>query len=276
MNRTIISIYGPDVIHFLQNIITNDINQLKSNKAIYALLLTPQGKYLYDFFLIKYDEFIYLECDKLYTQQIIDKLNILKTYLRVKLQSIDDLKIGVLLNTSSITCIQQDKKITQKETINSIIKSCNTLISFQDPRHLLLGTRIIHRNDIQAPIAEYSQYEQIRIQYVIPEGIKDMIQNESYPLQYLIDKIHGISFNKGCYIGQEVVQRMSRQEILRKKIYPIQANSILPNSGTKICSFANEIVGELRSSIDNIGLALLDTSKCDSHLYCGPVQIYLR
>ncbi|MDG7055696.1 MAG: folate-binding protein [Wolbachia endosymbiont of Menacanthus eurysternus] len=257
-SRGVIVLYGPDTRDFLQGIITNDVNKLDSQKAIYSLLLSPQGKYLYDFFLIRYGKYILLECENVYLQQIIEKLDLLKTYLKVKIKDVSSLyKVGIWFNTKSTECDESQ-------------------IIFQDPRHKSLGMRIIHKGEIKEPAGDFTQYEKVRIQNLVPDGARDMVQNSSFPLQYLIDKVNGISFDKGCYIGQEVVNRMSRQETFRRKLYFVEGNSALPNIGTKVTNENNEEIGELRSSVDNIGLALLYTGKSHANLYTGGVRISAR
>ncbi|MCA4774829.1 folate-binding protein YgfZ [Wolbachia endosymbiont of Mansonella ozzardi] len=286
-SRGVMVLYGPDTRHFLQGIITNDINKLDNQKAIYSLLLSPQGKYLYDFFLIGCGECILLECENMYLQQIIEKLDLLKTYLRVKIKDVSSLyKIGVLFNTEHIeplpviqaadTEIQpvSHTKIAP-DLLDSRVTRWNDIV-FQDPRHKSLGMRIMHKGEIKQPGGDFTQYEKVRIQNLVPDGARDMVQNSSFPLQYLIDKVNGISFNKGCYIGQEVVNRMSRQETFRRKLYLVEGNNALPNIGTKVTNENNEEIGELRSSVDNIGLALLYTRKSHANLYTSGVKISAR
>ncbi|WCR58547.1 CAF17-like 4Fe-4S cluster assembly/insertion protein YgfZ [Wolbachia endosymbiont of Ctenocephalides felis wCfeJ] len=280
-SRGVIVLYGPDTRDFLQGIITNDINKLDSQKAIYSLLLSPQGKYLYDFFLIKHGKHILLECENTYLQQIIEKLDLLKTYLRVKIKDVSALyKVGVLFNTEHPSVIEVADTGIQPASHTGITPSLPNSsvtrwndIAFQDPRHKSLGMRVIHKDEIKEPVGDFAQYEKVRIQNLVPDGAKDMVQNSSFPLQYLIDKVNGISFNKGCYIGQEVVNRMSRQETFRRKLYLVEGNSVLPTIGTKVMNENNEEVGELRSSVDNIGLALLNTGKSHSSLYADGVKI---
>ncbi|WP_250294877.1 CAF17-like 4Fe-4S cluster assembly/insertion protein YgfZ [Wolbachia endosymbiont of Oedothorax gibbosus] len=256
LSRGVIVLYGPDTRDFLQGIITNDINKLDSQKAIYSLLLSPQGKYLYDFFLIEYGKYTFLECENMHLQQMIEKLDLLKTYLRVKIKDVSALyKVGVLFNTKLAEC------------------SSKSQVIFQDPRHKLLGMRVIHKGEIKEPVGDFTQYEKVRIQNLVPDGAKDMVQNSSFPLQFLIN---GISFNKGCYIGQEVVNRMSRQEIFRRKLYLVEGDNALPDIGTKVTNENNEEIGELRSSVDNIGLALLNTQKSHTNLYASGARVFVR
>ncbi|MDR1139046.1 MAG: folate-binding protein [Rickettsiales bacterium] len=283
-SRGVIVLYGPDTRDFLQGIITNDINKLDSQRAIYSLLLSPQGKYLYDFFLIGHGKYILLECENIHLQQIIEKLDLLKTYLRVKIKDVSSLyKVGVLFNTEHSPVIRAAdtgiQPASHTEVTSDLLDSSVTRwndIAFQDPRHKSLGMRIIHKGEIKQPIGDFAQYEKVRIQNLIPDGARDMVQNSSFPLQYLIDRVNGISFNKGCYIGQEVVNRMSRQETFRRKLYLVEGNSALPNIGTKVTNENNEEIGELRSSVDNIGLALLYTGKSHANLYTGRVKISAR
>ncbi|MCV3769564.1 MAG: folate-binding protein [Wolbachia pipientis] len=258
-SRSVLAIYGPDTRNFLQSIITNDISNLSNQRAIYSLLLNSHGQYLYDFFLVEYGKCILLECESIYLQQMIEKLGLLKTYLRVKIKDVSTLyKVGVLFNT----------KLTELSNESRII--------FQDPRHKSLGMRIIHKDEIKQPIGDIIQYEKVRIKNLIPDGKKDMVQNSSFPLQYLIDQINGISFNKGCYIGQEVVNRMSRQEIFRKKLCFVEGDNILPDIGTKVINESNEKIGNLRSSVGKIGLALLSTGRNYINLYAAGVKITVR
>ncbi|QOD38381.1 CAF17-like 4Fe-4S cluster assembly/insertion protein YgfZ [Candidatus Wolbachia massiliensis] len=280
-NRGVIALHGPDTRAFLQDIITNDINKLDSQNAIYSLLLNPQGKYLYDFFLIEHGKYIFLECENIYLQQIIEKLDLLKTYLRVKIKDVSMIyKVGVLFNTELPPVIPVSNTGIQPAShtgitpglLDSSVTRWND-IAFQDPRHKSLGMRIIHKDEIKEPVGDFAQYERVRIQNLVPDGAKDMVQNSSFPLQFLIDKANGISFNKGCYIGQEVVNRVSRQEIFRRKLYLVEGNSILPDIGTKITNENNEEIGELRSSADNIGLALLNTQKSQGNLYADGIYV---
>ncbi len=244
-SRGIILLQGPDIRDFLQGVITNDISKLQDGKAIYSLLLNPQGRYLYDFFLIQKGKYILLECENIYLTEIIQKLNLLKTYLKVKIQDISEkYKVGVILQ-------------------NSKIDTKRYHIAFADPRHTSLGIRIILpiAQEIEnIEIGNFNEYEQIRIQNLVPSGAEDMIQNKSFPLQFLIDKINGIDFDKGCYIGQEVVARMHRS-LLRRKIYLITSGRKLPAIGTKIVDDQQQEIGELRSNINNIGIALLNIEK---------------
>jgi len=306
-NRGVIALHGSDTKNFLQSIITNDINKLDHQKAIYSLLLNPQGKYLYDFFLIAYGKYIFLECESIYLTQIIVKLDLLKTYLKVRIKDVNALyKVGVFFNTKLAEHSNRllSKPIYGKEFLGEVQastteyldvfeehssasttklpseielckKSNESQIIFQDPRHTSLGVRIIHKNEIteQKSTGDSSKYELIRIRNLVPDGAKDMVQNSSFPLQYLVDHINGIDFNKGCYIGQEVVNRMKRQQTLRRKLYLVQGNRVLPSIGTKVVTSDSEEVGELRSSVNNIGFALLYTEKNHANLSAGEVKI---
>lgn len=263
-NRGVVLLQGPDTRDFLQGIITNDITKLQDKTAIYSLLLSPQGRYLYDFFLIQKGKNILLECENIYLLGITEKLNLLKTYLKVKIRNISEkYKVGVILNNNDDQYIDIEDGIV-----------------FADPRHKLLGIRVISPIESEIKNIEmgnFEEYEQVRIQNLIPSGAQDMMQNKSFPLQFMIDKIGGVDFDKGCYIGQEVVARMHRSP-LRKKIYLVTSECKLPAAGAKVTNSREQEVGELRSSINNIGIALLsaeDVSNIDS-LFINNTEVRIK
>lgn len=257
-NRGVILLQGPDVRNFLQDIITNDITKLQDKQAIYSLLLSPQGRYLYDFFLIQKGKNILLECEKVYLPELIAKLNLLKTYLKVKIRDISEKhKVAVMLSNS---------------------KEAENTITFADPRHKLLGVRIISpvESEIEdIEMGNLEEYEQIRIQNLVPSGAQDMIQNKSFPLQFMIDEIGGIDFNKGCYIGQEVVARMHRVP-LKKKIYSVTSKHKLPTAGAKVTNDKQQEIGELCSSINNIGIALLNVEDNTDALFIDGTKVEVQ
>ncbi|WP_339045532.1 folate-binding protein [Candidatus Mesenet endosymbiont of Agriotes lineatus] len=259
-NRGVILLQGPDTRSFLQGVITNDITKLQDKKAIYSLLLSPQGRYLYDFFLVQKGKNILLECEKAYLSEIIEKLSLLRTYLKVKVRDISErYKVGVILGGN--------------EEIENVI-------TFADPRHKLLGVRTISpvESEIEdIEVGNFEEYEQVRIQNLVPSGTQDMIQNKSFPLQFMIDKIGGIDFNKGCYIGQEVVARMHRIPF-KKKIYSVTSKHKLLAAGAKVTNDKQQEIGELLSSINNIGIALLNVEEVNNTnaLFINDVEVKIK
>ena len=227
-NRAIFELTGPDAKPFLQGLITNDIYKLP-HEAIYAFLLTAQGKYLYDFFIIERDDKILLEYESKHQKEIVQQL---KKY-----------KIGIQISLKAT-----------KHKVYSSFTAQNNNISFDDPRTKNMGVRIFSMEDLPTE-DNMLQYELQRIKNVIPDGEKDLITGRSFPFESNID--YAIDFNKGCYIGQEVVARTTSRGVIRKKLFMIEGDQELKNVGNEIVDNNKNKVGDMRSTCQNIGLALL-------------------
>jgi folate-binding protein YgfZ len=226
-NRAIVSIAGADRYEFLQGLISNDVYV----PIVYTLMLTPQGKFLYDFFILSYKEQLLLDCS------LTQVSNIIKTLNMYKLRS---------------------KVVIQQELAYKIISSHNlipeAIISYQDPRK----TKLRYRSIITCELANQGiSYDELRISLGVPEGEKDLLSNKSYPLEFGMDNFNAIDFNKGCYVGQEVTARTKHLGVIRKKIHHIRGEN-LPLAGAEIM-LEEQKIGIMCSSVNNQGLALLRT-----------------
>ena len=227
LDRSVISIEGPDSPAYLQGIITNDINQT----PCYSLMLSPQGKYLFDFFIIFQDGKYLIDVDSKRAQELIAKFNSYKLRSKILIED-----------------------VTDQYNVYSIPDSSSN-IGYQDSRHLSFGRRLISQQQLTGePITDKS-YDQYRLELGIVTG-EDMIIDKSYPLEYGIDKLNGISFTKGCYVGQEVTTRTKHRGVIRKTIYKIRSENILPLKGAELI-VADQNIGLICASEGAIGLALI-------------------
>tara|TARA_Y100000590_G_C15593340_1_gene966996 strand:+ start:382 stop:1236 length:855 start_codon:yes stop_codon:yes gene_type:complete len=248
-NIKFLTIFGEDRKEFLQGIITNDIYKCEK-KVIYSCLLSPQGKFLSDFFIIPKSDYFIIEIDELFIDDFISKLNIYKLRSKVKIEKEKNLKvINVLKNDLSET-----GKLVSKEEF----------IQYVDPRSKLLGERIIATKEIidnyiknnDLIVSNKDEYYKIMIKNLIPNSNKDLIVNKSLLLENNFDKINAIDWNKGCYVGQEITARMKYRALVKKTLWSIEADSTIINPNDEI--FLNDkIIGYISSCIDNIGLAML-------------------
>jgi folate-binding protein YgfZ len=230
-DRAVIHLQGVDAGKLLQGIITNNVNLLGSQPAIFSALLSPQGKFLHDFFVVKYGDDLLIDTE---VRQAEGLIALLKRYrLRAKVE----------INVLPWNVYYSDVPL-------------QTELCFADPRHDALGFRTFSEQAL-SPNADIVEYHRLRIQNCVPEGLHDLIYDKSYMLENNYDLIHAIDFNKGCYVGQEVTARSKYRGVIRKKIYTVQGDcENLPPFGTKIMAGDAEI-GEMRSSVGNIGLAQL-------------------
>lgn len=224
MSRNVYAITGRDRHDFLQNLVTTDIKQM-SNGLVYAALLTPQGKYLADFFLFEDDETIFLDVGDAVATTLIQRLNMYK--------------------------LRADVSIAQTEIQVSRGTGPAPEGAKADPRHEGLGWRLYgtERGD------DGTDWDAIRVAHCIPEtGIE--LGPDTYILEAGFERLHGVDFRKGCYVGQEVTARMKHKTELRKGLRSVQIRGEAP-IGTKIMNADNKEAGILYTQSNTHAIAHL-------------------
>ncbi len=222
-NRGLIHIEGEDRVAFLNGLVSNDITKAAPDKIIYACLLTPQGKFLHDFFVHAGDGFLLLDCEggerarDLYEQ-------LLKFRLRSKVQL----------------------SVEENHVVYAVFDGEDGL---PDPRHKKFGRRTFEKPDTEEK--PFEEWDRLRISLCIPDGSRDMKIESSTLLECGIDKLNGVDWNKGCYMGQELTARMHYRGLAKKHLYTVTLSQAiapftdLPNGGS------------MRSSCGDMGIALL-------------------
>ena len=245
--RGIILIEGKDRFKFIQGIISNDIELLRKKPSIYSSLLTPQGKFQYDFFISNFKEKFYLECNISEQEELISKFMMFKLRLDVKVSINSDYNI-----------ILSKKKLNFSERNSSII------FSFYDPRfdnsffsRTYADSNFLNEIKKQYVEIDEKRYETLRLNNCIPDFSIDAIKAKSLLLEMRFDELNGISWTKGCYMGQEITARMKHRRIVKKKIFKvlIDFKSNLKNDIT----LEEKTVGQLKSHNKKDGIAFLDT-----------------
>ena len=239
-DRGLISITGEDTKNFLQNIITNDIDKVSFSSSIFSALFTPQGKYLFEFFLIKAKNGYLLDCDNKFTKEIIKYLSKYKLRSKIELSNISkDYVIG-LINSEKFLDIQKN----ENKTGDTIEFRGSPL--FLDPRNNNLGARVVSSLEklhhtikklnlkIIKPDTYFAKAHSLGIPIKGIENLKDQL----FGLEANFEKLNAIDFKKGCYIGQENTARMKLKEKLRRRLLPISSSEKL-NLGEEI--FYNKI-----------------------------------
>lgn len=229
--RGIIEIEGEDRHAFLQRLITNDIALLKEQPVIYACLLTPQGKFLHDFFITEGPDVLLIDCEgHARAQDLYERLQ--KYKLRAKVN------ISV-------------------EPANHVYACYNAKPDpgYFDPRHKDLGWRS-YMHPENAHKEEFSFWDQKRIALGIIDGSRDAAVEKSTMDELNIEKYYGVSYTKGCFVGQELTARMHHRGLGKKHLKIVEGDT-LPPSHTDLKSTEGKVVGEMRSSSGIKGLALL-------------------
>ena len=225
-DRAVISVSGPEAKAFLQGLITNDVQRLAPDTPLYAALLTPQGKVLFDFLLSEAEDTIFLDCAVLSAESLLKRLTMYRLRARVELALRSDLALMWNPQSSGLA----------------------------DPRWPALGRRAIARPEGSDANADYLEH---RLRLGIPEGA-DFGSDKMFALDAGLEELHGVSFDKGCYIGQELTARMKHRATARKRLLPISTEDgpPLPPAGSELRA-GSIALGEIIAGYDQRGFALV-------------------
>lgn len=241
-DRGVVRVAGADAAKLLQGLITADLDQLDKQPAIFSGLLTPQGKILFDFLVVRTDEGFLLETRREKAADLAKRLTFYK--LRA------DVAIADVSNDTSVAALWGGPAPAIEPPV----------VSYQDPRLADLGWRAIAPasfdwSSIGATVVNAEAYHAHRIALGVPEGGRDYVLGDTFPHEALFDQLGGVSFEKGCYIGQEVVSRMQHRSSARKRVVPLDgAEPLQPGADVKA---GEAVIGAVGSVADKRGLALV-------------------
>jgi tRNA-modifying protein YgfZ len=240
-DRTVLAISGPEARDFLQGLVTNDVaGGLAPGTGLYTALLSPQGKILFDFLLTEGDGALLLDVSRDRSDALLKKLRLYKLRAKVEIEARDQL--GVYVNLTG-------------HPDNRAVPYADRAVSFADPRLAALGIRSIGaRAEMPANLRGPHFYHQRRLALGVPEA-EDFGSERIFALDGGLAELNGVSFTKGCYIGQELTSRMKHRATSRKRILTVTADAALPASGPVAKGGAE--IGELVSTHGNTAFALI-------------------
>lgn len=256
VDRGVIRVSGDDARDFLQNIVTNEMDAVTTESAGYGALLTPQGKIICDFLVVAVPEeegggFL-LDCPLLQTEDLMKRLKLYK--LRAKV---------ALANLTETTAVIADDDGGALPPDSGLV--------FADPRLPALGERAFTDRADLAEIAgdDASAYHARRIALGIPDGGKDFAYGDAFPHEALLDQLGGVSFKKGCYIGQEVVSRMQHRGTARTRVVPVVfRDGVVPEEGVE-ASAGGKMLGRVGSCARGRGLAMVRLDRVADAMAAG-------
>jgi folate-binding protein YgfZ len=232
-DRAVIAVSGPEARSFLQGLITNDIEQVGTHRAVYAALLTPQGKILFDFLIAADGETLLIDCLASAREALLKRLLMYRLRAKVEIKPRDDLAVVAAWGGGFET--------------ESLAEH-----GFRDPRHPDLGARAITIRDAVAQRRD--DYLAHRLALGVPEGL-DFGTDSTFALDGDLDELHAIAFDKGCYVGQELTARMKHRGTARKRLLPVKSRTAL-TPGAAVAAGA-QTIGEITSTYGTSGFALV-------------------
>jgi folate-binding protein YgfZ len=271
-DRGVVKIAGEDARGFLNNLVTSEIEVVTPGIARFGALLTPQGKIVADFLVTEapagHGGGLLIDCPRELAQPLATKLGFYKLRAKVSVANLSD-NLGVLAVWDGEPGMKPD-------------------LTYADPRNAALGYRILVPADLAAKTAaligaelvDETAYEAHRIATGVPRGGVDFAYGDAFPHETNMDKLAGVDFDKGCYIGQEVVSRMQHRGTARTRIVGVTLGGAAPAAGTEIRA-ADKPIGTMGSSADGRGLAMIRTDRAtdaldaDAAFVAGDVTIHL-
>lgn len=238
-DRALLRLGGADAPGFLNALVSNEVTRLEPQRAVYAALLTPQGKFLHDFFVTADDQGLLIDVAATRLPDLQRRLTMYRLRAKVEIVTMDGWRGYALYGTG-------------------VAASVSDGILFADPRLPALGARLWLPPDIEPafPPVDLAVYDAHRLSLGVPDGAKDIEIDKGILLENHFEALHGVDFKKGCYIGQELTARTKYRGLVKKQLYRVDAAADLPAVGTAITANGQE-VGQLRSSVGQTGLALL-------------------
>jgi folate-binding protein YgfZ len=254
-DRGVLEVTGEDRIAFLQGLVSNDVALAGPGRAVFAALLTPQGKWLAEFFILAEASRLLLDCEAAQAAMLAQRLS------RFRLRS----KVAVhdLSGEWTVVAGWGDAPLPAGA------------LAAPDPRLPEAGWRAL----LAAPPAADAtaeDWDRHRLALGLPDGTRDLVAEQSLLLEANFDELHGLSWTKGCYMGQELTARTKYRGLLKRRLVPITVDGPLPAPGTPVLAGEAE-VGEMRSGRESLGIAQLRLEALDGRaLRCGEAVVVPR
>lgn len=243
--RAVLTLSGPDATAFLQGLVSNDVDKAAPGRAVYAALLSAQGKFQYDFFVTAKDGSLLLDAEASRIDDLAKRLKLYKLRSKVTIERLDGHVVAAVWGEGC-------------ETALSI-----GAVAYIDPRLAAAGVRMVlpepQVGDLTAAgFAEASaaDYDAHRLSHGLPDGSRDMVVDKAVLLECGFEELHGVDFAKGCYMGQELTARTKYRGLVKKRLLPVEIAGEPPASGTQI-TLDGKDAGELRSVNGQAGIALI-------------------
>jgi len=231
-DRAVIAVSGPEARAFLQGLVTNDAEKVAPGRALYAALLTPQGKILFDFLMAENDGALLLDCRRDAREALIKRLSLYKLRAKVEIKARDDLAVFAGLG-------------------GEILPG-----GFADPRLPALGTRAVAAKGEIVPQTGPDEYHALRLSFWVPEG-DDFGSDKMFALDADLDELNAVSFDKGCYVGQELTARMKHRGTARKRLLGLATHDGSPLVRDTPVTANGQEIGAVASAYGARGFAIV-------------------
>jgi folate-binding protein YgfZ len=250
--RAVLAIEGEDRTPFLQGLVSNDVTEAEPGRAVWAALLTPQGKWLADFFILADAGRLLLDCEGDQAAAVLQRLSRYRLRSKVALRVADEFSVYAAWDGEPAV----------------------TAIAAPDPRLPEAGWRLLSAEPLPTTAVE-ADWDRHRLALGLPDGSRDLEAEKTVLLEAGFDELHGVSWSKGCYMGQELTARTKYRGLVKRRLVPVGIDGPIPSPGTPVTLDGTE-VGTMRSGRDHAGLAVLRLDSLSGVLTCGAASLVPR
>jgi folate-binding protein YgfZ len=253
-DRAVVAVEGPDRVAFLQGLVSNDVEQATPGRAVWAALLSPQGKWLADFFILADGERLLLDVEQGHAAMLAQKLARFRLRSKVTVAVLEGWQVHVAWG--------------------GVPEVTAGAVAAPDPRLAEAGWRVLAPAALPAN-ASAEDWDAHRLALGLPEGSRDLEADKTVLLEAGFDELSGVSWTKGCYMGQELTARTKYRGLIKRRLVPVEVRGALPPPGTAVLRGEAE-VGTLRSGLGGRALATLRLEALEGALSCGGAVVVAR
>jgi folate-binding protein YgfZ len=251
-HRGVLSVAGEERKTFLQGLVSNDVTKVAADRALWSAFLTPQGKFLHEFFMVEQGDALLLEGEAGRLDDLRKRLSLYKLRAKVTISLAEDLMVCAVLG--------DNLGLAEPGAARALANG----VAFRDPRLAEAGVRVLlPRDGAEAALAgagcepgDSAAYERMRLTLGLPDGSRDMVVDKAILLENGFEELNGVDFHKGCYMGQELTARTKYRGLVKKRLMPVAIDGPAPEPGTLLMLGDTE-AGEMRSAAGTVGLALV-------------------
>jgi len=254
-DRGVVAVDGPDRVAFLQGLVSNDVEQAAPGRAVWAALLTAQGKWLADFFILTDGERLLLDVERGHAAMIVQKLTRFRLRSKATLAELPEWQVHVAWD--------------------GMPEAAPGVVVAADPRLAEAGWRVLAPAALAAD-APAEAWDAHRLALGLPDGSRDLEADKTVLLEAGFDELGGVSWSKGCYMGQELTARTKYRGLIKRRLVAVAVDGVLPPPGTPVLRGDGVVVGTMRSGQGSAALATLRLDSLGAALECGGVRLVPR
>lgn len=273
--RAVLRLTGEDRRAFLQGLVSNDVEKAGRDRAIHAAFLTPQGKFLHEFFLVERDDAFLIDCEAARRDDFRKRLSMYRLRSKVAVEAADDLAVYALIGDGAAEAAGLSPQPGAAGPLGGGVAFVDSRLAEAGLRAILSAAgAAVALEQAGFPEGAFAEWDRLRLSLGLPDGSRDMEIEKAILLENGFEELNGVDFQKGCYMGQELTARTKYRGLVKKRLMPVAIDGPAPAPGTPLMLGGKE-AGEMRSSCGDLGLAVvrLEALEGGAELVAGEARL---